>query len=177
MRVSRIATVVLGIVAIYLGIVFEQQNVAFMVGLAFAIAASCNFPVLLMSMFWRGLTTRGAFFGGFLGLISAVALMVVLTDGLGEALLHNPAGSALPLRQSGAVLDADRLRRHLAVLDPRPERPAQAEESAFPAAVRPLPDRPRGHGCRGALTTSEASSQDRAPGPVPGAFLVSEVCT
>ena len=52
-RVSKIATVVLGIVAIYLGYVFEQQNVAFMVGLAFAIAASCNFPVLLLSMFWK----------------------------------------------------------------------------------------------------------------------------
>ena len=53
-----------------LGIVFENQNVAFMVGLAFAIAASCNFPVLLMSIFWKGLTTRGALIGGFLGLIS-----------------------------------------------------------------------------------------------------------
>ena len=68
-RVSKIATVVLGIVAIILGYVFEQQNVAFMVGLAFAIAASCNFPVLLMSMFWKGLTTKGALIGGLLGLI------------------------------------------------------------------------------------------------------------
>ena len=66
-KVSKIATVVLGIVAIILGYVFEQQNVAFMVGLAFAIAASCNFPVLLMSMFWKGLTTKGALIGGFLG--------------------------------------------------------------------------------------------------------------
>ena len=53
MRVSKFATVVLGIVAIALGIVFEKQNVAFMVGLAFAIAASSNFPVLLLSMFWK----------------------------------------------------------------------------------------------------------------------------
>ena len=60
----KIATVVLGIIAICLGYLFEQQNVAFMVGLAFAIAASCNFPVLLMSMFWKGLTTRGALIGG-----------------------------------------------------------------------------------------------------------------
>ena len=57
------ATVVLGIVAIVLGIMFEKQNVAFMVGLAFAIAASANFPVLFLSMFWRGLTTRGAVVG------------------------------------------------------------------------------------------------------------------
>jgi cation/acetate symporter len=76
-KVSKIATVVLGIVAIYLGYLFEQQNVAFMVGLAFAIAASCNFPVLLMSMFWKGLTTKGALIGGLLGLISSVALVVM----------------------------------------------------------------------------------------------------
>ena len=69
-RVSRITTVVLGVVAIVLGIVFEKINVAFMVGLAFAVAASANFPVLLLSMLWRGLTTRGAVIGGFVGLIS-----------------------------------------------------------------------------------------------------------
>ena len=60
-----------------LGYVFEKQNVAFMVGLAFAIAASCNFPVLLMSMFWKGITTRGALIGGLLGLISAVVMVVL----------------------------------------------------------------------------------------------------
>ena len=92
-KVSKIATVVLGIVAIILGYVFEQQNVAFMVGLAFAIAASCNFPVLLMSMFWKGLTTKGALIGGLLGLISAVAL-VVLGPTVWEKTLGNPAGSA-----------------------------------------------------------------------------------
>jgi cation/acetate symporter len=92
-RVSKIATIVLGIVAIYLGYVFEQQNVAFMVGLAFAIAASCNFPVLLMSMFWKGLTTKGALIGGLLGLISAVSL-VVMGPTVWEKTLGNPAGSA-----------------------------------------------------------------------------------
>jgi cation/acetate symporter len=92
-RVSKIATIVLGIVAIYLGYVFEQQNVAFMVGLAFAIAASCNFPVLLMSMFWRGLTTKGALIGGLLGLISAVSL-VVMGPTVWEKVLLHPAGSA-----------------------------------------------------------------------------------
>ena len=60
------------------------MNVAFMVGLAFAIAASANFPVLLLSMYWRGLTTRGAFFGGFLGLISAVVLTVLSPGDLGD---------------------------------------------------------------------------------------------
>ena len=57
-----------------LGIVFEKINVAFMVGLAFAVAASANFPVLLLSMLWKGLTTRGAVIGGFVGLVSAVGL-------------------------------------------------------------------------------------------------------
>ena len=92
-KVSKIATVVLGIIAIYLGYVFEQQNVAFMVGLAFAIAASCNFPVLLMSMFWKGLTTRGALIGGLLGLISAVVL-VILGPTVWEKVMLHPAGSA-----------------------------------------------------------------------------------
>ena len=92
-RVSKIATVVLGIIAIYLGYVFEQQNVAFMVGLAFAIAASCNFPVLLMSMFWKGLTTRGALIGGLMGLISAVVL-VVLGPTVWEKVLLHPDHSA-----------------------------------------------------------------------------------
>lgn len=76
MRVSRIATIVLGIVAIFLGIIFEQQNVAYMVGLAFAIAASVNFPILFLSMYWQRLTTRGAFIGGSIGLITAVTCMI-----------------------------------------------------------------------------------------------------
>jgi cation/acetate symporter len=75
-RVSKIATVILGIVAILLGILFEKQNIAFMVGLAFAIAASANFPVLFLSMYWKNLTTRGAFIGGFSGLITAIILVV-----------------------------------------------------------------------------------------------------
>ena len=92
-RVSKIATLVLGVLAIFLGIVFENQNVAFMVGLAFAIAASCNFPVLVVSIFWRGLTTRGALIGGFLGLISAV-VGVVLSPAVWEVTLGFAKGSA-----------------------------------------------------------------------------------
>jgi cation/acetate symporter len=93
MRVSKIATVCLGVLAILLGIVFENQNVAFMVGLAFCIAASCNFPVLLLSMFWKGLTTRGALIGGLLGLVSAVT-MVVLSAAVWEQTLGHAKGSA-----------------------------------------------------------------------------------
>lgn len=77
LRISKLATVVIGIVAVLLGIVFEQQNVAFMVALAFAVAASANFPVLLLSIYWKKCTTRGAVIGGFLGLISSVGLTIV----------------------------------------------------------------------------------------------------
>ncbi|MBP6115201.1 MAG: cation acetate symporter [Neisseriaceae bacterium] len=75
--VSRMATLALGIISIVLGLAFEYQNVAFMVGLAFAIAASANFPILVLSMFWKGLTTRGATVGGFSGLIAAVVLIIL----------------------------------------------------------------------------------------------------
>jgi cation/acetate symporter len=94
LMVSRVTTVALGIVAVALGIAFEKQNIAFMVSLAFAIAASANFPVLLMSVLWKGCTTRGAVIGGFLGLISSV-LLTVVSPTVWEATLGNPKGSAL----------------------------------------------------------------------------------
>jgi cation/acetate symporter len=94
LKVSRITTVCLGIVAVILGIAFEKQNIAFMVSLAFAIAASANFPVLFMSVLWKDCTTKGAVIGGFLGLISSVALTVV-SPSVWEATLGNPKGSAL----------------------------------------------------------------------------------
>ena len=84
---------------------FEKQNIAFMVSLAFAIAASANFPVLFMSVLWKDCTTRGAVIGGFLGLISSVVLTIV-SPSVWEATLGNPKGSApVPLHLAGAVLD------------------------------------------------------------------------
>jgi cation/acetate symporter len=77
MIVSRIATLTIGVLAILLGIAFEKQNIAFMVGLAFAIAASANFPVLFLSMYWKNLTTRGAVIGGSIGLITAILLVIL----------------------------------------------------------------------------------------------------
>ncbi|MBB1127299.1 cation acetate symporter [Thiospirillum jenense] len=88
LRVSKIATFGLGLVAIGLGIAFESQNVAFMVGLAFAIAASANFPVLVASIFWSKMTTRGAMIGGFVGLISAVVLTILSKAVWGDVLGH-----------------------------------------------------------------------------------------
>ena len=94
LKVSRITTLALGVVAVALGIAFEKQNIAFMVALAFAIAASANFPVLFMSVLWKDCTTRGAVTGGFMGLISSVGLTVV-SPSVWEGTLGNPVGSAL----------------------------------------------------------------------------------
>lgn len=105
MRISRLSTIALGILAIILGIVFENQNVAFMVGLAFAIAASSNFPVLVLSISWRGCTTRGATIGGFIGLFTATVWVVLSSTvwvdvfGFAEAItpFPNPGILSIPL--------------------------------------------------------------------------------
>ncbi len=110
--VSKVATVCIGVVAIVLGVAFEKENVAYMVGLAFAIAASSNFPVLLLSMYWKGLSTRGAVVGGFAGLISALVL-TVLSKGVWVTVFHhaaaifpydNPALFSMPLAFFGCWL-------------------------------------------------------------------------
>ncbi|MEO7239948.1 MAG: cation acetate symporter [Sphingomicrobium sp.] len=90
LRVSRRTVVALALVAILLGIVFEKQNVAFMVSLAFALAASGNFPVLLLSVLWSGCTTRGVVWGGSLGVVTALVL-TILSPTIWVAALGNPA--------------------------------------------------------------------------------------
>ena len=96
LKVSKLTTLVLGVIAILLGIVFEKQNVAFMVGLAFAIAASANFPALILSILWKGCTTKGAVIGGFIGLVSAL-VMTVLSDAVWVATLgHAPNSAPFP---------------------------------------------------------------------------------
>ncbi|MEC3912332.1 cation acetate symporter [Sphingobium sp. CR2-8] len=91
LRVSRLTTLALGALAVLLGLVFEKQNVAFMVSLAFALAASGNFPVLILSLLWSGCTTRGAAWGGTIGLLTAFVLTLLspavwtTTLGLGPA--------------------------------------------------------------------------------------------
>jgi len=93
LRISKITTLCLGVIAVFLGIAFETQNVAFMVSLAFAIAASANFPTLFLSILWKGCTTRGAVFGGFIGLISAL-VMTVLSEAVWVNTLGFAAGTA-----------------------------------------------------------------------------------
>lgn len=105
--VARIATVLLGMVAIVLGITFKGQNVAFMVGLAFAIAASANFPALLLSVFWRRATTAGTVASMVAGTVAALALIwfspTVQVDILGRSMadvlisLKNPGIISIPL--------------------------------------------------------------------------------
>ena len=85
-RVSKGAALVISLAAMGLGLLFENQNIAFMVGLVFAIAASANFPVIYLSVVWRGLTTRGAVTGSLAGLISALVL-VALSPGVWTATL------------------------------------------------------------------------------------------
>jgi cation/acetate symporter len=87
LRVSKFATIGLGVVAVLLGMAFEKMNIAFMVALAFGVAASANFPVLILSMYWKGLTTKGALWGGYSGLISAV-LFVLLSKSVWVDVLH-----------------------------------------------------------------------------------------
>ncbi|WP_096704499.1 cation acetate symporter [Magnetospirillum sp. 15-1] len=89
LRISRLASLGLGVVAIILGLLFEKQNIAYLAGLTLAIAASANFPLLLLSMLWSGLTSRGAILGGSVGLVSAVVL-TVLGPAVWKAVLGYP---------------------------------------------------------------------------------------
>jgi cation/acetate symporter len=110
--VSKVAAAALGVVAISLSIAFENQNVAFMAGLALSIAASCNFPLLAMTIFWRGATTQGAVAGTLIGLFSSI-LMVVLSKTVWVAVFHysaplfpydNPALFSMPMAFAGIWL-------------------------------------------------------------------------
>ena len=89
MTVTRYATVAIGLIAIVLGILFKDQNVAFLVALTFGVAASVNFPILILSMYWKGLTTRGALWGGIAGLVSSVGL-VILSPAVWVKVMGNP---------------------------------------------------------------------------------------
>jgi len=93
LRWSKGATMVLGVVAVGLGIAFEKENVAYMVMLAFTIDCSGNFPELFLSVLWKGCTTRGGVVGGSVGLILATVLTIGSAS-VWEAVLKYPKGSA-----------------------------------------------------------------------------------
>ena len=100
-KVARIATVVLALVAMALGIAFKGQNVAFMVGLAFAIAASANFPALVLSVFWRRTTTAGAASSMIVGATSTL-ILIALSPAVQVDLLHH-ATAIFPLKNPALV--------------------------------------------------------------------------
>jgi cation/acetate symporter len=112
LRVARVATIGLGVLAVLLGIVFKGQNVAFMVSLAFAIAASANFPALVLSIFWRRCTTEGAVASMVVGTVGTLALIwfspTVQVELLGGSSawfpLRNPALVTMPLSFAVGVL-------------------------------------------------------------------------
>lgn len=90
LRVSRYAAVVLGLVVAGLGVLFEKQSIAYLVSLTLAIGASTNFPLLMLSIYWRGFTTRGAVVGGSVGLLAAIVL-TVLAPPVWVSVLGNPS--------------------------------------------------------------------------------------
>jgi cation/acetate symporter len=101
LKVARLSTVLLGVLAIVLGIAFKGQNVAYMVGLAFAIAASANFPALLLSVFWRRFTTRAAQVSMLGGTVSSL-LLIYLSPTIQIDILGNTS-ALFPLRNPGIV--------------------------------------------------------------------------
>ena len=98
---ARISSASLGVLAIVLGIAFQGQNVAYMVGLAFAIAASANFPALLLSVFWQNFTTRAAQASMLTGTVTSL-LLIYLSPAIQVDVLGN-ASAIFPLRNPGIV--------------------------------------------------------------------------
>jgi cation/acetate symporter len=102
MKVARGATIGLGVLAVLLGFAFREVNVAFMVGLAFAVAASANFPALLLSVFWKKFTTQAAVASMVVGLVSAVVL-IVLSPTVWNDVFHFTSAAPVPLKQPALI--------------------------------------------------------------------------
>jgi len=99
--VARVASIVLAVLAMLLGIAFKGQNVAYMVGLAFAIAASANFPALVLSIFWKRFTTSGALWSMILGTVITV-LLIYFSPTVQVDILKNPT-AWFPLKNPGVI--------------------------------------------------------------------------
>ncbi|QRY51223.1 solute symporter family protein [Mycolicibacterium septicum] len=104
-RVSRITAVVLGVFAIGLGILANGQNVAFLVALAFAVAAAANLPTILYSLYWKRFNTRGALWSMYGGLISTIVLIVFspAVSGSKTAMIPGADFAYFPLANPGIV--------------------------------------------------------------------------
>ncbi|WP_248125777.1 cation acetate symporter [Micrococcus lacusdianchii] len=104
-RIGKITVVVIGVLAIVGGIAAQGQNVAFLVALAFAVAASANLPTILYSLFWRGFTTRGAVWSMYGGLISAIVLIIFspVMSGAETSMIPGADFALFPLKNPGIV--------------------------------------------------------------------------
>ena len=104
-RVAKATVVVIGLLAIGGGIGAQGQNVAFLVALAFAVAASANLPTIVYSLFWRGFTTRGAVFSMYGGLILSVVLIVFspVMSGRETSMIPTADFALFPLSNPGIV--------------------------------------------------------------------------
>jgi cation/acetate symporter len=133
LRVARGATVLLAVLSIVLGIAFKGQNVAYMVGLAFAIAASANFPALVLSVFWRPFTTRGAQASMIVGTLST--LLLIFLSPTVQVQMLGKAAAIFPLANPGLFTIPLSFAVGIAVSKLFPE---AAADAAFPAMQRRL---------------------------------------
>ena len=143
MKVAKIATVGLGIAAVLLGILFKGQNVAFMVGLAFAVASSANFPALLMSITWKRFTTAGAVASIYTGMVLAVTL-IVLSPTVYVDIMQATQKKALDMAtEQVSKIDKEMKAPGLAVAVMTAKQAeldkAKAEEATAQAAITPAP--------------------------------------
>jgi cation/acetate symporter len=102
-RVGRIAAVLVGLVAIGLGIVFERMNVNFLVGWAFSVAASANLPALVMLLFWKRTTKQGIVASVLAGMVSSLAWILLSGDTFRDVYGLSAAASPVPFSQPGLV--------------------------------------------------------------------------
>jgi len=99
---GRIAAVAVGLIAIVLGIIFQNQNVSFLVGLAFAIAASANLPAILMLLFWKKTSSKGISWAIIVGMVSSL-LIILLSPTMYEVYGLKPDDAPIPLRNPGII--------------------------------------------------------------------------
>ena len=102
-RIAKIASVVVGLIAIVLGILFEKMNVSYLVGWAFSVAASANLPSLIMLIFWRGTTKQGITAAITIGLISSLSWILLSADTFKDVYGIDPAKALVPFSQPGIV--------------------------------------------------------------------------
>ncbi len=102
-RVAKLASVVVGGIAVVLGIIFEKMNVSYLVGWAFSVAASANLPALVMLLFWKGTTRQGIIAAVVVGMVSSLGWILLSGDTYGKVYGLDPADAMVPFSQPGIV--------------------------------------------------------------------------